>query len=82
MSPTSHLRLLDLGLPRLNGYDTCRRLRQRPGGERLVLIALTGWGQEEDRCRSKKAGFNFHMVKPVDPVALEQLPVGLLPTPA
>jgi len=49
---------------------------------RPVLIALTGWGQDDDRHRSKEAGFNFHMVKPVDPAALERLLAGLLLTPA
>ncbi len=74
--------LLDIGLPRLDGYDACRRIREQPGGEHMVLIAQTGWGQEEDRCRSKEAGFNFHLVKPVDPAALEKLLAGLLLTPA
>ena len=74
--------LLDIGLPKLNGYDACRRIREQPWGEGMVLIALTGWGQEEDKCRSKEAGFNFHMVKPVDPAALEKLLAGLLLTPA
>jgi signal transduction histidine kinase/CheY-like chemotaxis protein len=73
--------LLDIGLPRLNGYDACRRIREQPWGESLVLIALTGWGQAEDKRRSKEAGFNFHMVKPVDPTALEKLLAGLLVTP-
>ncbi len=73
--------LLDIGLPRLNGYEVCRRLREQPGGEKMVLIALTGWGQEEDKQRSKDAGFNFHMVKPVDPAALEKLLAGLLLPP-
>jgi CheY-like chemotaxis protein len=48
----------------------------------MVLIAVTGWGQEEDKRRSKEAGFNFHMVKPVDPAALQKLLSGLLLTPA
>jgi DNA-binding response OmpR family regulator len=73
--------LLDIGLPKLNGYDACRRIRERPGGEGVVLIALTGWGQEEDKCRSKEAGFNFHMLKPVDPTDLEKLLAGLLLAP-
>ena len=73
--------LCDIGLPRLNGYDVCRRLREQPWGKNMVLIALTGWGQDEDKCRSKEAGFNFHMVKPVDPAALEKLLAGLLLTP-
>jgi CheY-like chemotaxis protein len=74
--------LLDIGLPRLSGYDACRRIRQQAGGDTMVLIAQTGWGQEEDKSRAKEAGFNFHMVKPVDPAALEKLLAGLLLTPA
>ena len=74
--------LLDIGLPKLNGYDACRRIRELPWDESVVIIALTGWGQEEDKCRSKEAGFNFHMVKPVDPAALEKLMAGLLLVPS
>jgi PAS domain S-box-containing protein len=74
--------LLDIGLPKLNGYDACRRIREQPWGESVVIIALTGWGQEEDKCRSKEAGFNFHMVKPVDPAAFEKLLAGLLTVPS
>jgi CheY-like chemotaxis protein len=70
--------LLDIGLPRLNGYDAARRIRSQPWGRDVVLIAVTGWGQEDDRRRSKEAGFNFHMVKPVEPAALEKLLAGLL----
>jgi DNA-binding response OmpR family regulator len=58
--------LLDLGMPKLNGFDAARRLRQQPRGKEMTLIALTGWGQEEDRKRSRDAGFDGHMVKPVD----------------
>jgi CheY-like chemotaxis protein len=58
--------ILDIGLPELNGYDAARRIRQLPGGKDLLLIALTGWGQEEDQRKSKEAGFNAHMVKPVN----------------
>ena len=58
--------LLDIGLPALNGYDVCRRIRQEPWGKTMVLIALTGWGQDEDRRRSQEAGFDSHLVKPVD----------------
>jgi PAS domain S-box-containing protein len=65
--------LLDIGLPKLNGYDTCRRLREQPWGKGMVIIALTGWGQEDDRRRSEQAGFDQHMVKPVDITALEIL---------
>ena len=58
--------LLDIGLPKLNGYEVCQRIRERPWGEELVIVALTGWGQEEDRQRSLDAGFDTHLVKPVD----------------
>ncbi len=74
--------LLDIGLPKLNGYDACRRIREQQWEETVVIIALTGWGQDEDKCRSKEAGFNFHMVKPVDPAALEKLMAGLLMVPS
>jgi PAS domain S-box-containing protein len=58
--------LLDIGLPVLSGHDVCRRIRQQPWGQAMVLIALTGWGQDEDRRRSQEAGFDGHLVKPVD----------------
>lgn len=71
--------LLDIGLPKLNGYEVARRVRQQPWGEGVVLIAQTGWGQEEDKRRSQEAGCNFHLVKPVDIAALENLLARLLP---
>jgi PAS domain S-box-containing protein len=58
--------LLDLGLPKLNGYDVCRHIRRQAWGQNMVLVALTGWAQDEDRRQSKEAGFDHHMVKPVD----------------
>jgi len=58
--------LLDLGMPRLNGYEACRDIRSRPWGREVVLIALTGWGQEEDKRRTREASFDLHLVKPVD----------------
>jgi CheY-like chemotaxis protein len=64
---------LDIGMPVMNGYDVARRLRQRPGPENLVLVAVTGWGQEEDRRRSQEAGFDHHLIKPVEPEALHSL---------
>jgi CheY-like chemotaxis protein len=67
---------LDIGMPVMNGYDVARRLRQRPGLENLVLVAMTGWGQEEDRRRSQEAGFDHHLVKPVEPDALHKLLAG------
>jgi CheY-like chemotaxis protein len=62
--------LLDIGLPKLNGYEVARRIRQEGWGKGMVLIALTGWGQDEDRRRSREAGFDSHMVKPVEITAL------------
>jgi signal transduction histidine kinase/DNA-binding response OmpR family regulator len=65
--------LLDIGLPGIDGYDVARLIRERPGGESIVLIALTGYSQEEDRRRSIEAGFDHHMAKPVDPNTLFSL---------
>jgi signal transduction histidine kinase len=64
---------LDVGMPGMNGYEVAQRLRQRPDVEPLLLVALTGWGQEEDRRRSKEAGFDHHVVKPVEPEVLQEL---------
>jgi PAS domain S-box-containing protein len=69
--------LLDLGMPGLDGYDTCRRMRQEPWCRGTVLVALTGWGLDDDRRRSREAGFDEHLVKPVDLAALEKLLAGL-----
>ena len=65
-SRTPDVIFLDIGMPKLNGYDTCRRIREHPWGKRILLVALTGWGQEEDRLRSSEAGFDEHIVKPAD----------------
>lgn len=65
--------LLDIGLPKMNGYEVCRTIRELPGGKEIVIIALTGWGQYEDRRKSEAAGFNGHLVKPVDYTALLKL---------
>ena len=65
--------LLDIGLPKLNGYEVARRIRQQPWGRNATLVALTGWGQDEDRRRSQEAGFDLHLVKPVELEALEKL---------
>lgn len=65
--------LLDIGMPRMNGYDAARAIRSRPWGGDVVLFALTGWGQEEDRKRSREAGFNAHLVKPVEITQLMQM---------
>lgn len=65
--------LLDIGLPKLNGYEVAQRIREQAWGESMFLIAVTGWGQDEDRQRSSEVGLNVHMVKPVEPAALEKL---------
>ena len=65
--------LLDIGLPKLNGYEVAQRIRESSWGASMFLIAVTGWGQDEDRQRSSEVGLNAHMVKPVEPSALEKL---------
>jgi CheY-like chemotaxis protein len=61
---------LDIGLPEMNGYEVARRLRQEAGLARTKFIALSGYGTERDRRRSKEAGFELHLIKPVDPRSL------------
>jgi signal transduction histidine kinase len=65
--------LLDIGMPRINGYDLARRIRSQPWGKEMALVALTGWGQKSDRVRSQEAGFRWHLVKPVDHHDLKRL---------
>jgi PAS domain S-box-containing protein len=64
---------LDIGMPGMDGYEVCRRLRQQSGEDSLLIVALTGWGQEEDRRRSQEAGFDLHFIKPVEPDALHKI---------
>ncbi len=64
--------LLDIGLPGMNGYDVCRSIRQQPWGKTIRIVALTGWGQDEDRRNAREAGFDDHLVKPIDPHTLRQ----------
>ena len=65
--------LLDIGMPKLDGFEVCRRIRQQAWGKDMVVIALTGWGQEEDKRKTLAAGVDAHLVKPIVPAALEQL---------
>jgi len=65
--------LMDLGMPVMDGWETARQLRGTPWGKAMVIIALTGWGQEEDRRKTKEAGFDHHLVKPANPAALREL---------
>jgi CheY-like chemotaxis protein len=69
--------LLDLGMPRLNGFEVCKRVRERPWGQSILMIAQTGWGQAQDRARTVEAGFDAHLTKPVAPERLRQVLAGM-----
>lgn len=64
---------LDIGLPKLDGYEAARRIRQEPWGKSIVLAALTGWGNDDDMRRSREAGFDHHLVKPLELNVLKEL---------
>jgi len=74
--------LLDIGMPLLDGYEVARRIRAQPWGQRITLVALTGWGQDSDRRRSREAGFDSHLVKPLDLETLTDLLARLPSAPA
>jgi signal transduction histidine kinase len=74
--------LLDIGMPKLDGYEVARRIRAQPWGQRITLVALTGWGQDSDRRRSQEAGFDSHLVKPLDLDKLTELLAALPSTGA
>ena len=65
--------LLDLGMPQLNGYEACSRIRAQPSNKGTLIVALTGWTQDDKIKRSQQAGFDFHLIKPVELPALEKL---------
>ena len=65
--------LMDIGLPKLNGYDVAREMRSKPWGRTMTLVAVTGWGRDADRRQSQEAGFDQHLTKPVEPGVLEAL---------
>jgi CheY-like chemotaxis protein len=69
---------LDIGMPGIDGYEACRRMRQRPSQKAIVIVAVTGWGQPQDKQRALEAGFDAHLTKPV---ALEALARILAATP-
>ena len=73
--------LMDLGMPRMNGFDAARHIRKQPWGKNTLLVALTGWGQDDDKQRTKDAGFDHHLVKPAEPAKLRKL-FADLPKPA
>ena len=64
---------LDIGLPKLDGYALARKIRQMPGGDSIILVAVTGWGQDRDRRLAEDAGFDHHMVKPVETAKVEAI---------
>jgi PAS domain S-box-containing protein len=65
--------LMDIGMPKMNGYETAQHIRQQPWGQSMMLVALTGWGQDEDKQRTKEAGFDEHLVKPAEISELRRL---------
>ena len=65
--------LLDLGMPRMNGYEVCERIRSQPWGQSILMVAQTGWGQAQDRARTLEAGFDAHLTKPLDPAAIQNM---------
>jgi CheY-like chemotaxis protein len=65
--------LLDIGLPGMDGYAVCRLIRQQPWGKDIQIVAVTGWGQEQDRTKTRAAGFDQHLVKPVEKTAMESV---------
>ena len=72
---------LDIGLPKMNGYDLARKLREDPETRRIVLVAVTGWGQDGDRKLAADAGFDIHLVKPVESSQIEAIFAGLASVP-
>ena len=65
--------LMDIGMPRMNGYEACAAIRATEHGKRMHIIAVSGWGQEEDRKKSHDAGFDGHVVKPMEKATLESV---------
>lgn len=70
--------ILDVGMPDMTGYEVARRIRQQAWGRNALLVAVTGWGQEDDKERAKAAGFDHHFTKPVTPEAVEEVLVAYL----
>ncbi|HEV3301942.1 MAG TPA: PAS domain-containing protein [Planctomycetaceae bacterium] len=75
-----HIVLLDIGLPRMNGYEAARRIREQSGGDQVAIVALTGWGQEKDKQLASEAGFDHHLTKPVEPSTLTNLLAAIAPS--
>ncbi|MGH8327274.1 MAG: response regulator, partial [Steroidobacteraceae bacterium] len=64
---------LDIGMPEMTGYEVAERIRGASSGRQVMLIAVTGWGQQEDKLKAETAGFDHHLTKPVEPGAVEML---------
>jgi CheY-like chemotaxis protein len=77
-----HAAILDIGMPDMTGYEVVRQIRAQPWGSSVYAIALTGWGQKEDKSRALAAGFDHHLTKPVDPDELAALLQKFLQSPA
>jgi CheY-like chemotaxis protein len=71
--------LLDIGMPTMNGYDVASRIREQPWAGQACLIALTGWGQDDDKDRARSAGFDHHLVKPLELDRIQQILAELKP---
>jgi len=71
--------LLDIGMPKLNGFEVCKRVRASAWGASVLLVAQTGWGQADDRARTLAAGFDAHLTKPIDPAAVQEMLAHLKP---
>ena len=71
---------LDIGMPGIDGYETCRQMRRRPSNKAMVIIAVTGWGQPQDKQRALDAGFDAHLTKPVELEALARILAGSPPS--
>jgi CheY-like chemotaxis protein len=65
--------LLDIGLPKLNGYEAAKRMREQSGNEKIIIIAISGWGQDRDKHKALESGFDHHLTKPVEHATLEKL---------
>jgi CheY-like chemotaxis protein len=72
ISARPDLVLLDIGMPGIDGYETCRRIRKALGSD-VIVVAMTGWGQDQDKEEARRAGFDAHLTKPVDPATLERV---------
>jgi CheY-like chemotaxis protein len=70
--------VMDLGMPKMDGYEAARRIRRQPGSQEVLMIALTGWGQTDARERTIEAGFDHHLIKPVDFDEIRELALGRL----